>query len=58
MVNVYLLTNEELKDRSFDDIDVMDLQLEGRKLTLEEFQQLYNSGKLDSRSEFIKFVSV
>lgn len=58
MVNVYILTSEQLGDRNFNEIPVAELQIEAKNMTLEEFQKSFNSGSRDARTEFIKFVAI
>lgn len=57
MFTVYILTHKQLGDRIFEEIPVVDLQLEAEGMSLEEFQNNFNKGKIDSRNSFIRFVS-
>lgn len=58
MIKVYLLTADKLGDRDFDEIPVAELQIEAFGMSLAEFQQNFNKGNLDARTQFIKFVSI
>ncbi len=58
MVKVYIISNEKLGDRIFEEIPVAELQIEADGMTLDEFQQKFNTGSLDARTQFIRFVSI
>ncbi len=58
MLKVYTISQDKLGDRDFNEMSVADLQIEGTGMTVEEFQQNFNTGRVDARTEFIKFVSI
>lgn len=56
MIIVYLISQEQLGDRDFNSIPVAELQMEVEGMTPQEFQQKFNTGSLDCKKDFIRFV--